>query len=216
MQDYENRMKHAEKLVCQTYPVYDSRYRSDPDSPFHLYDCLAPALKQHIPVPEILLPKSYLVDIGMQMKYHREKLAIEKLDFSNVLAENKELRARVEAQEKELETVDWHIEFRMDKRSPKQILEAMHKAEADKQDLQKELDQLKAKYTAMETTLNGKVKVVMKKLKDCNNKVINPLKNEMKISTEIQIRAKADLDKNIKDLKAMGAVLRLPAMTAEF
>ena len=122
MQDYGNRMKLAEQLVSQTYPVYDSRYRSDPDSPFRLYDCLAPALKQHIPVPEVLLPKSYLVDIGMQMKNHREKLAIEKLDFHSVQAENKELKARIEAQKKELETVDWHIEFTMDKKTPKQIL----------------------------------------------------------------------------------------------
>ena len=122
MQDYGNRMKLAEQFVSQTYPVYDSRYRSDPDSPFRLYDCLAPALKQHIPVPEVLLPKSYLVDIGMQMKNHREKLAIEKLDFHSVQAENKELKARIEAQKKELETVDWHIEFTMDKKTPKQIL----------------------------------------------------------------------------------------------
>ena len=98
MQDYGDRMEHAEKLVCQTFPVYDSRYRSDPDSPFRLYDCLAPALKQHIPVPEILLPKGYLADIGMQMKYHREKLAIEKIDIGNALAENRLLKATIEAQ----------------------------------------------------------------------------------------------------------------------
>ena len=72
MQDYGDRMEHAEMLVCQTYPIYDNRYRSDPDSPFRLYDCLAPALKQHIPVPEILLPKGYLADHEMQMKYHRD------------------------------------------------------------------------------------------------------------------------------------------------
>ena len=98
MQDYGDRMEHAEKLVCQTFPVYDSRYRSDPDSPFRLYDCLVPALKQHIPVPEILLPKGYLADIGMQMKYHREKLAIEKIDIGNALAENRLLKATIEAQ----------------------------------------------------------------------------------------------------------------------
>ena len=99
-------MEHAEKLVSQTYPVYDSRYRFDPDSPFRLYDCLAPALKQHIPVPEIFLPKGYKADIQMQMKYHREKLAKEKLDMYDAMAENKLLKARIEAQDKELEIVD--------------------------------------------------------------------------------------------------------------
>ena len=92
----------------------------------------------------------------------------------------------------------------------------MRKAEADKQALQKELDQLKVKYTTLEVTLNNKVKAVMKKLEDCNNKVVKPLLNELKISSEIQIRAKADLDKSTKDLKALGAILRLPAMTAEY
>ena len=106
MQDFGDRMEHAEKLVCQTYPVYDSRYRSDPDSPFRLYDCLAPALKQHIPVPEILLPKGYIRDIEMQMKYQRDKLAKEKIDIYDALAENKVLKARIEAQDKELDIVD--------------------------------------------------------------------------------------------------------------
>ena len=64
--------------------------------------------------------------------------------------------------------------------------------------------------------MNKKVKAVMKKLEDCNNKVVIPLVNELKISSEMQIRAKADLDKSIKDLKALGTILRLPAMTAEY
>ena len=46
MEDRKERMKDAEQLVCQTYPVYDSRYRADPDSPFKLYDCIVPALKE--------------------------------------------------------------------------------------------------------------------------------------------------------------------------
>ena len=64
--------------------MYDCRYRSDPDSPFRLYDCLAPALKEQIPVPEILLPKSYIVDIGMQIKYYREEQALRKEDLESL------------------------------------------------------------------------------------------------------------------------------------
>ena len=112
-------MEHAEKLVCQTYPVFDSRYRLDPDSPFRLYDCLVPALMQHMPVPEIHLPKGYTADIQMQMQYHRDMLAKDKLDNYDALAENKVLKARIEAQDTELETVDYHIEFTMDEMKPK-------------------------------------------------------------------------------------------------
>ena len=119
MKDYGDRVEHAEQLVCQTFPVYDCRYRSDPDSPFRLYDCLAPALKEHIPVPEILLPKSYLVDIGMQIKYHRDKQALEKEGLDSIKQENQQLRSTVDALTKELETVDWHIKFTLDKRTPK-------------------------------------------------------------------------------------------------
>ena len=45
MNDYGFRMLDAEKVASQSYPVYDFRYRADPESPFRLYDCVTPALK---------------------------------------------------------------------------------------------------------------------------------------------------------------------------
>ena len=42
IKDYGDRMVKAEQLTSQQYPVYDMRYRADPDSPFRLYDCLVP------------------------------------------------------------------------------------------------------------------------------------------------------------------------------
>ena len=41
------------------------RYRADPDSPFRLYDCLVPQLKEHVKVPDALLPKGYSKDWAM-------------------------------------------------------------------------------------------------------------------------------------------------------
>ena len=78
----EHQDKHQNKmgqlLAAQNFPVYDYRYRADPDSPFRLYDCLAPALKRHVRVPAALLPPGYLVDAKLSMVYHREKLASKK------------------------------------------------------------------------------------------------------------------------------------------
>ena len=46
--------------------------------------------------------------------------------------------------------------------------------------------------------------------------IITPLQRELKVNMEVQKRLKADLDRSVKELKAMSAVLRLPAMTAQF
>ena len=68
-------MSYADALVATSYPVYDYRYRADPDSPFRLYDCLKPALKKHVRVPEALLSKTYLPDLNLLIKYKKEKNA---------------------------------------------------------------------------------------------------------------------------------------------
>ena len=57
------------------FPVYDYRYRADPDSPFRLYDCLAPALKKNVRVPEVFLPEDYKIDKVLMAKYHFDKSA---------------------------------------------------------------------------------------------------------------------------------------------
>ena len=71
MKDYGIRMVDAEQLAVQQYPVYDYRYRADPDSPFRLYDCLAPALKEHERVPDAMLPHGFSTDIRLMMAYKK-------------------------------------------------------------------------------------------------------------------------------------------------
>ena len=74
IKDYGIRMVDAEQLVVQQYPVYDYRYRADPDSPFRLYDCLAPALKEHERVPDAMLPRGYSTDIRLMMAYKKQQI----------------------------------------------------------------------------------------------------------------------------------------------
>ena len=73
IKDYGQRMIIAEKLVVQQFPVYDFRYRADPDSPFGLYDCLAPTLRKHVRVPEAMLPAGYTTDINLMLAYSRQQ-----------------------------------------------------------------------------------------------------------------------------------------------
>ena len=40
--DFGDKMVEAEKLVAQTYPIYEQRLRSDPKNPLQLFDCLVP------------------------------------------------------------------------------------------------------------------------------------------------------------------------------
>ena len=58
-------MLTAEKIAAQVFPVYDYRYRADPESPFSLYDCLAPVLKQHLRVPDPLLAPGHSPDLKL-------------------------------------------------------------------------------------------------------------------------------------------------------
>lgn len=60
------------------------------------------------------------------------------------------------------------------------------------------------------------ISTLMQKLKDQNDKVIIPLVKEVKVITEVHNRVKADLERAVKQLKAMTAVLRLPAMTSKY
>ena len=82
-----------------------------------------------------------------------------------------------------------------------------------KETIQKEYSELQKKFEAHEKETRKKIKAVIQKLKYQNDKVVQPLIQELKISSEIQIRAKKDLDNNIEDLKALSAILRLPALT---
>ena len=47
LKSYGDKMIQSEALVAMQYPVYDFRYRADPDSPFRLYNTLIPQLKEH-------------------------------------------------------------------------------------------------------------------------------------------------------------------------
>ena len=92
LNDYSDRLVISEQVACQTFPVYDYRYKADPDSPFRKYDCIAPSLKHHIKVPPCMQTGFYGKDIAIHMNYNRDKLALRKLLYSELLTENKQLR----------------------------------------------------------------------------------------------------------------------------
>ena len=51
--EYSRRMKRAEQGISQSFPISEHRYMSDPISPFKLYNCLVPVLKDRSKHPEL-------------------------------------------------------------------------------------------------------------------------------------------------------------------
>ena len=107
-------MSIAEALVASSYPVYDYRYWADPESPFHLYDCLKPALKKHIRVPEALLPKDFLPDMKLIRQYEHEKFVLQK--NRKIKEKFVNANAKIEFLENELLVLKSYIEFEIDGR----------------------------------------------------------------------------------------------------
>ena len=57
----------AEKLVAQSYPIYDQRYASDPKNPLKLYDCLIPQTTEQMSVPAELYTESFVQDLKLRI-----------------------------------------------------------------------------------------------------------------------------------------------------
>jgi len=133
-------MLTAESMTALSFPVYDQRYKSDPASPFRLYDCLIPAMKQHQRVPVALLPKGYDTDLRLQMDYKRAREAVKLLQTKKLQQENWQLKGKVLQLEAQIEVIDWYIKFELDGRTPKQILQDYYKAIADCNSLNAELN----------------------------------------------------------------------------
>lgn len=67
MKDCELRLEVAEKLVAETFPVYEQRYASDPSNPLIKYDCLAPEIRQRLRVPYQIYDTSHVEDISLRI-----------------------------------------------------------------------------------------------------------------------------------------------------
>ena len=55
LKTYGEKMMMCETIASMQFPVYDFRYKADPDSPFRLYSCLKPDLKEKDLVPKDVL-----------------------------------------------------------------------------------------------------------------------------------------------------------------
>lgn len=82
----------AEQLVSQTYPVYDYRYRADPDSPFRLYDCLVPTMKKHTKIPKSFLSNDFVQDLKLMIAYKNAQLPLKKDNIHNLKLQLKDAK----------------------------------------------------------------------------------------------------------------------------
>ena len=57
----------AELMNAQQYPVYEQRYKADPDNPLSLFDCMKPQLHGYIQKPIQMLPQTHRYDLKWQI-----------------------------------------------------------------------------------------------------------------------------------------------------
>jgi len=111
-----------------------------------------------------------------------------------------------------LETIDWHIKFERDGRTPKEILKDYDDLVADNREKQQELDRKEMEHESEVEKWKKKIRACMKKLQSQQNDVIKPLLLEMKVRDEIVERLKTDYDCVLRDLKKLNTIVRLPIM----
>ena len=68
----------------------------------------------------------YGKDIAIHMHYNRDKLALRKLLYSDLLIENKQLKERNAALQEELDTVDHYLKFNLEGYTPQEIMVDLH------------------------------------------------------------------------------------------
>ena len=210
------RMVAAELGVAQSFPVYEQRLNADPKSPFRLFDCLIPAMRQHVRIPEAILPKRYVTDIKLQIDLKRAKEAVKLFDTRHLNAENRILKQKVEQLQDELESVNWYIAWELRGKSPEMILLELDQTIREKKQLQLEIEHNEVKHLQEIDKWEEKLEKLQRRNKHLQNSVIKPLIMENKVKDVIIQRVKTDYDSNLKLLKMVETILRIPAMCTEF
>ena len=111
LKDYSDRMKKAELVAAMQFPIYDFRYRSDPDCPFRLYHCLTPVLKQHKKIPAGLVEQGYINDLDLRLRLRESKYNLRRDKINRLEAENKDMREEIGQLRNELSVVNLQIQF---------------------------------------------------------------------------------------------------------
>ena len=201
--DQSRQLQQAELWVSQSYPIYDQRYRADPDSPFRLYDCLVPQLKHHVKVPDVMQSKSHIFDIKLHMNHNQIKLNLRQLKYKQIELEqeNVQLKEKVKQLREELKTVNYHIEFAEDGRTPREFLTELKQYREKWAHFQVQYEIMLEREQRFEEIANKKVRDIEKKLRDQQTKVIKPLLVELKVCEELTKRTLAQHDKNVKEFK---------------
>ena len=109
-------------------------------TPFRMYDCLVPRLKDLLPFAEIADGKTesrYFTDYGKQVIFQRMKMEKEFTKIAHLEGRIRLLDARNERVLKEFEVLDWYLRFTLDGWNPRQILQGYHDAVSDKEKLEK-------------------------------------------------------------------------------
>ena len=110
----------------------------------------------------------------------------------------------------------WHIEFLKDGRNIKEVLQDYELIKTKVGNLEMQIIDMSAEHEKQMKTEQRKQKELNKKIQKLNKNMIGPLMIEIKVKDELIRRVKEENALNIKDLKMLYTILRIPKMTADF
>ena len=110
----------------------------------------------------------------------------------------------------------WHIEFLKDGRNIKEVLQDYELIKTKVGNLEMQIIDMSAEHEKQMKKEQRKQKELNKKIQKLNKNMIGPLMIEIKVKDELIRRVKEENALNIKDLKMLYTILRIPKMTADF
>ena len=116
----------------------------------------------------------------------------------------------------ELELVNYQITFIKDGRSFKDLLDDYVIATTKITELENVIEELRESHRKQLGEERKKNRELTKNLRRQEALVIKPMLVEIKVKDEIARRLKLELERNLKDIKMLNTILKVPTMCQEF
>ena len=123
---------------------------------------------------------------------------------------------QIEQLRDELQSIDWHIQFIRDGGDYVKLIKDHKAAKVRINNLEDEIIDIRAEHEKQLNKENRKKRELKDKIIEMNNNIIKPLIFEVFTKEELIKRLRTDKELNVRDLKMMNTILRLPKMSTDF
>ena len=123
---------------------------------------------------------------------------------------------QIEQLRDELQSIDWHIQFIKDGGDYVKLIKDHKAAKVRINNLEDEIIDIRAEHEKQLNKENKKKRELKDKIIEMNNNIIKPLIFEVFTKNELISRLHNEKELNVRDLKMMNTILRLPKMSTDF